>query len=186
MSEGNGLSDESVVRRVLGGDVDAYATLVERYRARLLGLAIHLCGDRDTAMDLAQETLVAAYGALDRLREPAAFGGWVSAILRNKFRSWVRKKRVPMVSLDQLMDEGFEPPSPERAPSIGPEDRDAVRQCVRALPGKYRQMLMLRYVDDLSYKEIAATAGLPVTTVTTRLTYARRALIQKAKEGGLL
>ena len=186
MKSGSGLTDEAILHSVLGGDVQAYGLLVERYRARLLGLAFHLCGDHDTAMDLTQETLITAYNCLDRIKNPRAFASWVAGILRNKFRSLARANQTHTISLDQLMDAGFDPPNPVRASSVSEEELRKVMKCVESLPDKYRETLLLRYVEDLSYKEIAEFLGLPVTTVTMRLTYARRSLLKKAKESGLL
>lgn len=180
-------TDEAIIRAVLGGDAQAYAQLVERYRARLLGLAFHLAGDWDTAADLAQETLVTAYECLDRIRNPAAFGVWIAGILRNKFRNLGRPNPAATLSLDQLLEAGFDPPVPDCAETAASdEDLRAVMKCVESLPEMYREVLLLRYVEDHSYKEIAEFLGLKATTVTMRLTYARRLLIKKAKEEGLL
>ena len=186
MQDGNGLSDDALVRAVLGGNAEAYGVLVERYGPRLLGLAVSLCGDYDTAADLAQEALVAAYDALDRIRNPASFSSWIAAILRNKYRNLFRGNHTPTLSLDQLMDAGFEPPGPAEPDGPSDEDLREVMRCVEALPEKYRETLLLRYSDDLSYKQIAEFLGLPVTTVTARLCRARKALVAKARETGLL
>jgi len=180
-----GLADSEVIRAVLSGDVQAYGQLVERYRARLFGLAFPLSGDYDAAADLTQETLIAAYNALDRIRDPSAFPRWICGILRNKFRNLRRRNCAPTLSLDQLMEAGFDPPAADSAPAASEEDLRQVMQCVEALPGKYRETLILRYVEDLSYKEIAEFLGLPVTTVTTRLNAARKLLVKNAKGCGL-
>jgi RNA polymerase sigma-70 factor (ECF subfamily) len=186
MEPRDGLPDEAIVRSVLGGDVEAYGLLVARYRARLFGLAFHLCGDYDAAADLAQDTLVAAYECLDRIKDPRTFAGWVAAILRNKFRNLARANPAPTVSLDQMIAAGFDPPNPDSGSSVAEEELRQVMECVWSLPEIYREVLLLRYAEDLSYKEMAEFLGLPVTTVTMRLTYARRLVIKKAKESGLL
>jgi len=177
-------TDQAIIEAVLGGDPEAYSLLAERYSARLFGLAFHLCGDYDAASDLVQETLVAAYDNLGRLQDLSAFPAWIAAILRNKFRSLGRKKPAAF-SLDQMMEAGFDPPSRQAPPGFTDEDLASVAHCVESLPGKYRETLLLRYTDNLSYKEIAGLLDLPVTTVTTRLNQARRMLVAKAKEAGL-
>jgi RNA polymerase sigma-70 factor (ECF subfamily) len=182
----DGKSNEAIIRSVLGGDAEAYGRLVERYRGRLFGLAFHLCGDYDAAGDLTQEALIAAYDSLDRIRDPKSFPSWAASILRNKFRNQKRKRQAPTVSLDQMMEAGFDPPAPDCPPGFSDEQCRQVMQCVQSLPEKPREALILRYVEDLSYKEMAAFLGVPVTTVTMRLAHARRSLIQKAKEDGLL
>lgn len=178
-------TDQAIIEAVLGGDPEAYGLLAERYSARLFGLAFHLCGDYDAAADLVQETLVAAYDNLGRLQNPSAFPAWIVAILRNKFRSLGRRKRDAVFSLDQMMEAGFDPPSRQAAPGFTDQDLASVARCVESLPGKYRETLLLRYTDNLSYKEIAGLLDLPVTTVTARLNQARRMLVEKAKEVGL-
>jgi RNA polymerase sigma-70 factor (ECF subfamily) len=186
MEPRDGLPDEAIVRSVLGGDVEAYGLLVERYRARLFGLALHLCGDYDAAADLAQDTLVTAYECLDRIRNPSTFAQWIAGILRNKFRNLARANPAPTVSLDQMVAAGFDPPNPDTGPAVAEVELRQAVECVWSLPEIYREVLLLRYAEDLSYKEMAEFLGLPVTTVTTRLTYARRLVIKKAKESGLL
>ena len=179
-------TDEAIIRSALGGDAEAYGLLVERYRARLLGLAFHLCGDYDTAADLAQETLITAYECLDRIRDPSTFAQWIAGILRNKFRNLGRTSPAPTISLDQLIEAGFDPPNPDCAATVSDEELRQVAQCVESLPSQYREVLLLRYAEDRSYKEIADFLGLPVTTVTMRLTYARRLVIKKAREAELI
>lgn len=185
MATADALTDESILRSVLGGDVEAYGLLVERYRARLLGLAFHLCGDYDTATDLVQDTLIAAYKCLDRIKNPGAFGSWVAGILRNKVRNLRRENKEQTVSLDQLMEAGFDPPNPNPTPVMCEEELGEVLKCVESLSDNHRETLLLRYVEDLSYKDIAEFLGVPVTTVTMRLSHARKALVKKAKERGL-
>ena len=182
----DGMKDGAIVRSVLRGEIEAYSLLAERHGPRLLALAFHLSGDYETAADLTQETLLAAYNSLDRIREPRAFGGWVASILRNKFRNLRRKNPAPVLSLDQLMDAGFEPSADKGDSSPSKEDLKQVMECVTALPNKYRETLLLRYSDDLSYKEMAESLDLPMTTVTTRLTRARKLLVKQAKKIGLI
>lgn len=186
MNGNDARTDAAIVAAVLEGDAEAYGLLVGRYSARLFGLAFHLTGDYDAASDLAQEALVAAYGSLGSLRDPSAFGAWVAAILRNKFRNLGRTNPAPTVSLDQMLEAGFDPPARPREPRASEADFEAVGRCVGALPHPYRETLLLRYSDNLSYKEMAAILNVPVTTVATRLNQARKMLIRKAKEEGLV
>ena len=179
-------TDEAIIRMVLDGNTEAFGLLVNRYSPRLIGLAFNLCGDYDTALDLTQEALIAAYNSLDRLRNLASFPSWITTILRNTFRNLGRSTRLSTLSLDQLMDKGFNPPAPDCEPAFSEEDLRRVMKYVETLPEKSREALMLRYFDNMSYKEIADFLDIPLSTVTTRLNYARRQLVKKAKEGGLL
>ncbi|HPS01869.1 MAG TPA: RNA polymerase sigma factor [Candidatus Sumerlaeota bacterium] len=180
-------TDEALIQAVLAGNKDAFGPLAQRHTPRLFGLAFHLCRDYDTAADLTQETLVAAYEALDRVRDRDAFPAWLAGILRNKFRNLGRYEcRRPTLSLDELREAGFDPRAPDSAhPGRAAEQRE-VWQALEGLAPQHREVLLMRYSDDLSYDDIARYLDLPVTTVTSRLGHARKALIQRAKEMGLL
>lgn len=186
MSHSDPRPDAELARLALEGDRGAYGVLVERYRDRLVGLAFHLCGDYETALDLTQDTLLAAWSDLDRLREPSAFGGWVSGILRNKFRNLHRSRPAGQLSLDVLMEAGFEPPAPEQDAGFAEDEVREVVRLIGQLPDKYRETLVLRYSGEHSYKEIAEVLEIPVSTVTTRLNYGRKLLLEMARKAGLL
>jgi RNA polymerase sigma-70 factor, ECF subfamily len=187
MEQSGTQTDAAVVETILAGNAQAYALLVERYSPRLFGLAFHLSGDYDTASDLVQDTFITAYNCLDRLRRPAAFISWASTILRNKSRNLARRNPASVLSLDSLMEAGFEPASPTAPESeFDEDDTRRVMECVAELPAKYREILLLRHSEDLSYKEIAALSDESLSTITARLHQARKALIKQAKEKGLL
>lgn len=174
------------VQSVLAGDGEAYGVLVERHRGRLYALAFGLTGDAEEAADLVQEALIAAYKALGRLRDPALFGAWVATILRNKFYSLKRRRRIKTLSLDNLRESGYDPPAPEEETGFDPELVSAAGALAASLPEKYRVPLMLRYCEDCSYREIAKALGVKVSTVAMRLVYARRLLLKKARRAGLI
>src|SRR5438270_625858 len=82
-----GTSDVEAVRRVLGGDTAAYATLVARYRDRLARYAVHMLGNREDAEEALQDAFVRAYRSLERCDDPARFGAWLYGILVNRCRT---------------------------------------------------------------------------------------------------
>src|SRR5438105_12006417 len=82
-----GTSDVEAVRRVLGGDTDAYATLVARYRDRLARYAVHMLGNREDAEEALQDAFVRAYRSLERCDDAARFGAWLYGILVNRCRT---------------------------------------------------------------------------------------------------
>ena len=81
-----GTSDVEAVRRVLGGDTEAYATLVARYRDRLARYAVHMLGNREDAEEALQDAFVRAYRSLERCDDGARFGAWLYGILVNRCR----------------------------------------------------------------------------------------------------
>ena len=176
-------TDEEIIQSILDGDKEMYSLLVERYQNMVLGYAFHLCKNQDTASDLAQETFIAAYNTLDRLKEPAAFPNWLMGIVRNKYRNLGREYRIPTIPLTEL---GIDIPDSGQKPMYSEEQLENISKYVSSLPEDYQEVVLLRYLQGFSYKEIAKILKVPVTTVTGRLTHARRFLLKKAKEGGLI
>ena len=174
------LDDDALVARVQGGDRDAFAILVKRHQRAIYGVAYRILGHPADAEDAAQETFVRAYTRLDTYTPDGRFGAWVGAICAH----WcidalrARRRRVQTVALGKV-------PESERfiSPGDGPEDaalgwaaRDEMQCWLDRLGPQHRTVLMLRYVHDLSYAEIAAVLGEPVSTVRMRLFRARARL----------
>jgi RNA polymerase sigma-70 factor (ECF subfamily) len=166
--------------------VEAYAVLVRRYRDRIYSHACYLIGDADEAADLTQEALIQAYRALPQFRPDAKFAPWLYRIATNLCASWRRRQKRRPLSMEDL-DEATSvtdpfnpgrPATPEEAYETT-EFQATVRRALRGLPVSYRQVLVLRYLEDLSYREIAAALGLRVTTVENRLRTGRRLLRER-------
>lgn len=183
-------SDEAVVALCLAGGPQAaepFSELVNRYREPIYGLALHITGDAEEARDLAQQSFVKAYLALQRFRPGAKFSSWLYTIAMNLCRSHLRKQKHRPISIDSF-------PEPDLLPSDeavieSPADvhgradlRRMVLSAVNSLPTKYRVVVVLRHLNDMSYKEIAETLKLPVTTVEHRLRTARDMLRQRLGE----
>jgi len=179
-------TDEAIVEQCLRGEVEAFAVLVQRYRDRLYSHAYYLTGDADEAADLTQEALVRAYCHLPRFRLDAKFAPWLYRIATNLCASWRRRHKLRPFSAEENLDEADvqNPFQPEA--SANPVERyerlefqESVRRAVRALPLNFRQVIVLRYLEEMSYREIAVALKLPVTTVENRLRTGRRLLRQK-------
>lgn len=177
------LTDEVIIQSILNGDKEMYSLLVDRYQNMVLGHALHLCKNQDTASDLAQETFIAAYNTLDSLKEPVSFPGWLMGIVRNKYRNLGRDNKIPTISLTEL---GMEIPDSGQPSAYSEEQLEKISKYVSSLPEEYQDVVLLRYLQGYSYKEMARILQVPVTTVTGRLTQARRFLLKKAREGGLI
>jgi RNA polymerase sigma-70 factor, ECF subfamily len=106
--------------------------------------------------------------------------------MRNSYLSTKRKKEPAHVSLDSLIEKGKEPSSQIEEERFSPEELKSIMNLVYSLPGKYREVLILRYVKEITYKKIAEILELPVSAVTTRLTHARKLLVSKSKAGGII
>ena len=145
-----------------------FESLVKQYRQPLTGAAYHLCGDREAAFDIVQETLVDAYRGFDGLREPEKAGAWLFAILRRKAISHrnTRKSDVELI---------VEPTVP------GPEDgeslvRDIVIEQMAKLPDEDREILAGKYLLGLSYRELAESLGIKEGAIRVRCLRAKERL----------
>ena len=171
--------DAKLVGRTLRGDRRAFEQLVTRHQTRLLAAAIHLAGDRELAQDLAQETFVEAYRALATLKDRGNFGGWLYGILRNRYRKYIARRPPPMLSWEA--DD-----VPEPAADQPPADPEIVPLLSR-LPLESREVLAARYLNDMSYREIADMLGTTAGNVRVKCFRAREALRELlAQTGGQL
>jgi RNA polymerase sigma-70 factor (ECF subfamily) len=128
-------------------------------------ISLAILGDEADARDAAQETFVAAWRQLPRLREPARFDAWLQRIAVNAARMTHRaraRRRVREIHV--------------RPPSAEPSDSGALAAALDRLPVEQRSLLALHYLEDRSIEEIAAILGIPAGTVKSRLFTARRAL----------
>jgi len=167
-------SDADLVAATLAGDAAAFGRLVGRYQRSAHAACWAVLRDSHLAADAAQEAFLAAYRSLATLRDPAAFGGWLTTIARNRaVRAGRRVAREsplpPTLAGGQCADPG--------------PDADLLR-AIAALPEHERAVLTLRYFEHHDVAEIAAVLGRPVGTVTKQLSRAHDRLRRSlAKEG---
>jgi len=164
---GDALQDAELARAAQAGDTTSLAVLFERYRAPLLGLAMSLLGYRSAAEDAVHDTFVAALTRLGDLKDPAAVGGWLHAILRNRCLMERRTaQRRPTTEIDpEIPDESRFEDCIESS-----QLREWVWSALSRLPETVRAAMLLRYFASFeSYDEIAAILGVPVGTVRSRL-----------------
>jgi RNA polymerase sigma-70 factor (ECF subfamily) len=172
--------DEKLVRRAQKGNKAAFAELFTRYEGRIFGYVYRMVGDRAWAEDIAQEAFIQAHQYLNRLGPPYDFKSWVYRIAGNMALDGLRRSRheVPLPDWDGGEVSGPEPADQHRAGA--PEDqarlsevRAAVWHIIHQLPDNYRQILILREIDGLAYKEIAAVLGISLDNVRVTLHRAR-------------
>jgi len=177
-------SDLQLITRALQGDSRAFDGLVLRYQDRLVHSLEHgLCG-REEAMDAAQSAFLQAWKRLNTFRGESGFYAWLYRIARNA--AITRRRRTPTSgSLEQLQENnGFEPV--DRQPYSAPDDPlqrseeiQRVRRALQQLPEEFRQPLVLREIDGLSYEEIGNILDIPLGTVRSRIFRARQELFEK-------
>ncbi|KKM10951.1 hypothetical protein SY88_10850 [Clostridiales bacterium PH28_bin88] len=175
------LADEALVRLCLDGDRAAFAELVRRYQRQIYSLAYRLTNDAEEAMDLSQEVFLKLYQVMEKYDETRPFFPWMYKVASNVCYSALRKKPQESVPLDKIIE--FTPLVPKL--DTQPEDycevkevQEMVQRAIMELPDKYRLPLVMRYLEDMTYQQIAEMMDLPVSTIETRL-YRGKSLLQK-------
>ena len=173
--------------RVLAGDQASFSLLVERYQDRLVSFLFRMLRDVDTAHDLAQEVFLRVYQALDRFDPQFKFSTWTFRVAHNLGVDELRRRKVRWVPL-QRQDAEDETPWERELPSAEPspysdlrnEQRGtAIQQAIDALPGDYRELIVMRHYAELSYEEIAQLKRMPLGTVKNKLFRGRQMLKEK-------
>lgn len=173
-------TDESLLTAYIDGDRQAFAALLERYRAELHGFLARFLGSSAAADDVFQETFLQVHLAASTFDSTRNFKPWLFTIAANKARDWHRRqKRRRAASLDapiggdpdgtrmvDLMQSKDEVPSHLLENS---EMRSRVKDVIDAMPALYREVLQLNYFQKMSYQQIAEVLGIPLGTVKSRL-----------------
>ena len=175
-----------LVQRTLSGETEAYNVLVKRYQRQVYNLAYRMLGSSEDAGDLVQDTFLRAYGALASFRQDASFLTWLYKIASNLCIDQMRaRKSKGALSLDLELEEGREPMADR---SFSPEETvirgavsDVVQKAVMNLPERYRIVVVMRHLQDMSIEEIASQLGLPSGTVKTHLFRAREMLRERLR-----
>jgi RNA polymerase sigma-70 factor (ECF subfamily) len=158
-------SDSTVVQRVLTGDVEAFALLVDRHHARMARYAFHLLGSEAEAEEAVQDSFVRAYRSLSSYREQEQFGAWILRILVNRCRTrLVRDKRREEVAAAWVR-EAEHPFEPSERMAM----RDELAVALAQLPGEQREAVVLRYADELGYDEISSITGAGISALKMRV-----------------
>jgi RNA polymerase sigma-70 factor, ECF subfamily len=162
------MSDDAAdVQRVLAGDVEAYAALVDRYYDRCARFAIRMLGDRDDAEDALQATFLRAYRALHRYQERDRFSAWLYRILVNQCRSIAARRshreRVFVREEAVLLN------TPARATNWAGEDEEIVQRVLAELDPLLREAFLLKYIEEMSYEEMSALTGVGVSALKMRV-----------------
>jgi RNA polymerase sigma-70 factor (ECF subfamily) len=179
--------EAALARSAAQGDKGAFSRLVEAHKRPVYGLCVRLLADAEEARDAAQETFVRAYAAMPTFDPSQPFAPWLLRIARNLCLDQLRR-RLPArarVELDADPEEGA---PADLADTAAPRADDSIERAqtgrilaaaVASLPPNYREVVHLFHVEQLSYKEIAATLGVPMGTVMTWLHRARAKLRQE-------
>ena len=165
-----------LISRARGGDREAFGALVEQYRDNVYRLAYRMCGYAYDADEAAQEAFVAAWRALPNFRGDAKFSTWLYRLTTNAAIDVMRReKRHQTVGDGEMMELADDADSPQETVERT-EQQEAVQKALSTLSEEYREVLLLRYMEELDYAEIAEVLQLPSGTVKSRINRAKAAL----------
>jgi len=182
-----GQSDAHLVAQCRSGDGTAFDELVRRYKDRVYTVAYRFLGNREDALDVAQEVFVRAYDGIGEFRGASGVYTWLYTIASNLSRNWLRdggrKGRNMAVPLEAA--EWREPDAAAPDPRASAQRREldeTLQRCLDELPEACRMAFVLRVFENLSYDEIATAMACPEGTVKSRINQARRVLRERLRE----
>tara|TARA_B100001094_G_scaffold329687_1_gene392992 strand:- start:1268 stop:1846 length:579 start_codon:yes stop_codon:yes gene_type:complete len=170
----NNLTDEQLIANFQNGDRKSYNMLVHRYRDKLIRYLYGFSGDLDDAEDLVQETFLKVYIKKDSYREIAKFSTWLYTIAGNlaktELRKIKRRKTGSFSSIKKPDGREFEPPEkPDEAEPIDEDEQKIIKQSLLELDEDFRNIIILRENQELSYDVISKILKLPLGTVKSRI-----------------
>jgi RNA polymerase sigma-70 factor (ECF subfamily) len=178
--------ERAVAAAARDGDQGAFALLVKAYQRKAYAAAYGMVGNREDALDIAQEAFARAFRAMRRFDPEMPFYPWLYRIIRNlAYNHLKRRQRRGEQSLEALHEEGFDvaaalPKASDQAERSSL--RGQIRTALAELSPEHREILQLRHFSELSYAEIAACLKVPQGTVMSRLHAARKRLAQVLEE----
>jgi len=177
----NAKNDLQLVIKARGGDQKAYADLMHRYKDSIYFMVLKMVNNKEDANDLTVETFAKAFEKLDKYQPEFAFSTWLFRVATNNCIDFIRKKKLNTTSIHGMTDDdGEEQTLQIKADTLNPEETQIKKQqteelklLISNLPQRYRNLITLRYFDELSYEEIAEQLDLPLGTVKAQLFRAR-------------
>lgn len=172
-------TDAELIAKAISGREDSFEELVRRYQRPITNYVYRMLGNYDASLDVTQEIFIKVYNSMARYSTEYKFSTWLYKISHNAAIDYLRRHSVHIQSLEVENEDGvyqvqFESkrlsPEQERERS---EWREEIETVVKRLPTGYRELIVLRHTQDLSYDEIAEITNLPLGTVKNRLFRAR-------------
>jgi RNA polymerase sigma-70 factor (ECF subfamily) len=188
------MDNAELLRRIQADAPGAFEEFVDRFGDRIYGFGLQMCGEREDARDVAQDTLLQAYRSLKNLKHPEAMRSWVYRVVSNACQMKRRKGQYQVnreVSLEELMPAGENDfaeilPDPAETPdnaALRAEAEELVRKAIHTLPPHYRIVLLLRDMEQFTTRETSKILNLPESTVKMRL-HRGRLMVRRELESG--
>ena len=172
-------TDEKLMSLFQGGDENAYIVLVNRYKDKLINFIYHYLKDSESAEDVVQETMIKLYQKKHYYKEIAKFSTWLYTIAKNLANTELRKRKnrkTTLLSQFSNDDKTYEIPSDDL--EIGQQVQtdvvnEIIKDAVNQLSEKFKTVIILRDIQEISYEEISEIIGVPIGTVKSRINRAR-------------
>ena len=184
------LTDGELIETAIGGREDSFEELVRRYQRPITNYVYRMLNDYDASLDVTQEVFIKVYNSLARYSSDYKFSTWLYRIAHNAAIDYMRRHSANEQSIETENADGSYQmqlesprPSPEQERERS-EWRTEIEAVVKCLPAVYRELILLRHSQDLSYDEIAEITGLPLGTVKNRLFRAREMMREIFVERG--
>ncbi len=175
----NILSDEDLISNFQAGDVSAFEEIVRRYKDQLVNFAYRFLGDLEEAEDIAQETFLRVFRKKNAYRNVAKFSTWIYTITGNLAKTELRRrKRRKLISLSSLgfEDKDFDLKDTKKGPEESVHELikdEFIQRAINLLPDKFREVIIFRDIQELSYEEISTIVKIPLGTVKSRVNRGR-------------
>ena len=183
--------DLVIVRKIQAGDVDAFDSLIFKYRERVYSVIYNLTSNREDASDLTQETFIKAFQSINRFKGKSSFFTWLYRIALNTSLTHLRKNKLRrFFSFEKMVEEdhteGFienlKTESDSDKAALMTELQERLNDAFQKLSVKHRTVITLFEIDGLSHKEISDIVGTSIGTVRSRLHYAKQFLQGELKD----
>ena len=171
MNTSDRLIEQVIILRCQTGDKDAFAELIKRYQAPLRYFISHLSSNNEVTEDIFQDTWLTVIRRICSLKKTEAFPTWLYRIARNKVYQQLRRKKQV-----RELNENIAVPNDTEDDVFSPEDAAKIHRCLKKLRPEHKEVLMLRFLEQMSYHEIAQVINCGLGTVKSRIYYAKLAL----------
>lgn len=171
--------DEELILQFQKGNENAYVELVDRYKNKLINFTFNYLGDRDLAEDIVQETMLKLYEKRHYYKEIAKFSTWIYTIARNQANTELRKRKRRNISfLSQMTKNGKDFDLDSKSPDLINELHNTylskrINKAIQLLPEHFREVIVLRDIQGLSYEDIGLVMDAPLGTIKSRINRAR-------------
>jgi RNA polymerase sigma-70 factor (ECF subfamily) len=171
--------DEELILQFQQGNENAFVELVDRYKNKLINFTFNYLGDRDLAEDIVQETMLKLYEKRHYYKPIAKFSTWIYTIARNQANTELRKRKRRKISfLSQMTKNGKDFDLDSKAPDLIDEFHNTylaqrINKAIQLLPEHFREVIVLRDIQGLSYEDIGSVMDAPLGTIKSRINRAR-------------